>query len=65
MNGPTNPGAQLLAEQADWKVPGREPDTIVRMEHGSLTAVAVCLLLLTVDGMLESHVILAPHFFCA
>ena len=57
-------GAQLLAGQAKWEVPGRKPDTIPRVVHGGLPAVAVCLLLLMEDGTLESHVSIAPHFFC-
>ena len=50
----------------EWEVPGREPDTqIPRVVHGGRTAVAVCLLLLTADGVLESHMSIAPYFFCA
>ena len=41
-----------------------EPDVIPRKEHGNLTTVAVCLLLLTVDSMLVSHMSISPYFFC-
>lgn len=58
LKGPTNWGLSFL--QVEWEVPGGEPDTSTRMEHGSLTAVAVRLLLLAVNSGLEAHVGIVP-----
>ena len=46
------------------EVPGGEADAITRMEHQSLTAMTICLILLMVDGTLEPHVGGIPHLLC-
>nr|XP_046216632.1 otogelin-like protein [Oncorhynchus gorbuscha] len=57
LEGPHKLGAHLPAGQAVREVPGGEPDAITRMEHGSLTAVAIHLLLLVMDSKLEPHLL--------
>jgi hypothetical protein len=46
------------------EVPGREADAITRMEHQSLTAMTIRLILLMADGTLEPHVGGIPHLLC-
>jgi hypothetical protein len=53
LKGPTNLGFSFWQGQAELEFPGGEPDVITRMEHGSLTAVVVRLILRTLCWRLK------------